>query len=282
MSPVSRLTAFAVLGALLALAQHATATDTATAATDAPAGCPVDRRCGPTCCAAHQKCGSRGWSGVVHGACVDKSKNDKNDKNDKIDKNDKNDRSNRKKDTTAAFALTALQALFAPKTSGAEVAALPGAYTESTEGELEPLGGLRLLNLLVQEANNAAEPQKLKLRHTADGANAEVENKNPMAGVASPSLETTSGNYDGVQFPGKCWLCEKVIGKASSIISEHGCGLITRLKGAAFCEAVAGGPEDPAADACTAIFEGSCKLILKLIRAGTREPNRLCDLIHLC
>ena len=279
MSPVSRLTAFAVLGALLALAQHATATDTATAATDAPAGCPVDRRCGPTCCAAHQKCGSRGWSGVVRDACVDKSKNDK------IDKNDKKDRSNRKEGTTAAFALTALQALFAPKISGAEVAeeaevaAPPGAYTESTEGELEPLGGLRLLNLLVQEA---AEPQKLKLRHTADGANAEVEHKDPMAGVASPSLEMTSGNYDGVQFPGKCWLCEKVIGKASSIISKHGCGLFTRAKGAAFCEAVAGGPEDPAADACTAIFEGSCKLILKLIRKGTREPERLCDLIHLC
>ena len=80
----------------------------------------------------------------------------------------------------------------------------------------------------------------------------------------------------------KCSVCTAIVGKATDIILEHGCGFITRLEGAALCEAIGFGPEDPAADICVAIVEGSCRTILKLLKEGIKEPTRICDVLDLC
>ena len=114
--------------------------------------------------------------------------------------------------------------------------------------------------------------------------NAWLKKKYPKTNFITSAkvVNSTVGSLISVQFPDKCSICEKVISKATSIISKHGCGLVTRTLGLAACEAAGFGPEDPASDICAAIFEASCSLILDAIKKGTREPKRLCDLIHLC
>ena len=36
------------------------------------------------------------------------------------------------------------------------------------------------------------------------------------------------------------------------------------------------------ADVCMLIFEGSCDLIYKLIKAGVKNADKICQEIHLC
>ena len=57
---------------------------------------------------------------------------------------------------------------------------------------------------------------------------------------------------------------------------------MSRIEGAAACELAGFGPEDPMADVCMLIFEGSCDLIYKLIKAGVKNADKICQEIHLC
>ena len=95
-------------------------------------------------------------------------------------------------------------------------------------------------------------------------------------------VNSTVGSLTSVQSTIQCEVCQKVMGKAISIILKHACGLTTRTLGLVACEVAGFGPEDPGADACAIIFEASCNLLATAIKDGTRDPSRLCDLVHLC
>ena len=78
----------------------------------------------------------------------------------------------------------------------------------------------------------------------------------------------------------ECSVCKHVANFAFKKIVKHGCGIVTKLEGAAMCEAVGFGPEDPAADICVAVVWKGCGYIANKIYQGFSSAEHLCS--HWC
>jgi len=80
----------------------------------------------------------------------------------------------------------------------------------------------------------------------------------------------------------KCGICTKIVGFAEGKILKYGCGVLTKVAGAAACEAIGLGPEDPLADVCVAIIVFGCPKIAKLLADHIRDPATICGDLGYC
>eukprot|EP00945_MAST-04E_sp_MAST-4E-sp1_P000112 g112.t1 len=80
----------------------------------------------------------------------------------------------------------------------------------------------------------------------------------------------------------ECSVCKEVVGYGYSKIAKKGCGFVTDAEGAAMCEAVGLGPEDPLADICVACVVTGCPIILKYAEKGIKSPTEICQDLGKC
>jgi hypothetical protein len=113
-----------------------------------------------------------------------------------------------------------------------------------------------------------------------------------------------------------CSACQKVVGKAESVVIKRGCGavfdavrffacfstvahsfrtmdslqfpscvtahLAHTQEAIGLCEAAGFGPEDPASEICAAAVISGCKVIAKDLANHITDPHRICQDMDLC
>merc|ERR1711907_350172 len=72
------------------------------------------------------------------------------------------------------------------------------------------------------------------------------------------------------------------VGFIEGRVASAGCSWVTDAEGAAMCEAIGFGPEDPMADACVGLIVWGCPKILSAIERGIRSPSQICGAIGFC
>merc|ERR1712164_124208 len=85
---------------------------------------------------------------------------------------------------------------------------------------------------------------------------------------------------DGVCL-GSCSLCKTVMNTVIGLLGTESCAEIIP-EGAALCEAIGLGPEDPLADACASAVVVGCPIAASMLAKGVGTPGAVCDAVGQC
>jgi ferredoxin len=94
--------------------------------------------------------------------------------------------------------------------------------------------------------------------------------------AANSFADTVETGFNSV----KCDLCEKVIEKSEDIIKDQGCTMAS-ISVAALCLS-AGGPANPFAAACAAVFPVVCPELADMIIDEAFDIDDACELMTMC